>query len=184
MMKKSVLLSFLLLCVSSMFASYKMPTDTIRKTSNHTKKKPKKKKVYKNTNQIINSTSVSTNTTEVTSPVINMPIDNEKPDKVYHNPMPIAPAFKDGQQAMLDFLKANIVIPEEFKKTGKTVTVNVGFTVSIDGKLKDIRVLRPMGMGCDEEAIRVVKLMQDWNPGKIGKDPIEMPFAIGVEFKN
>ena len=39
-------------------------------------------------------------------------------------------------------------------------------------------------MGCDEEAERIVKLMPAWNPGKVGRVPTEMNFAIGIEFKN
>lgn len=178
-MTKSIITILLCVFSSTMFATHLFPSDTTKKITHYSKKKSKKKKVTKNSVQVVNTTTV------VTAPqVVNMPPDNEIHVQNHPNPLPIAPMYKDGQQAMLDFIKANVVVPQEVKKSGITITVNVGFTVGIDGKLKDIRVLKMVGMGCDEEALRVVKLMPEWNPGKVGRIATEMPFAIGVEFKN
>ncbi len=158
---------------STMFASHSAPSDTTKKITHHPKKKVKKKTVTKNSTHVV-STSTVTNVTQ----------NNETNVHQHPNPLPIAPSYKDGQQAMLDFIKTNVVVPEEVKKNGITITVNVAFTVGIDGKLKDIKVIKMVGMGCDEEALRVVKLMPEWNPGKVGRVATEMPFAIGIEFKN
>jgi TonB family protein len=158
---------------SAMFATHSTPSDTTKKITHHPKKKVHKKTVAKNSTQTI-----------TTSTVINTTQQNESNAHQHPNPLPIAPTYKDGQQAMLDFIKANVVVPQEVKKNGITITVNVAFTVGIDGKLKDIRVIKMVGMGCDEEALRVVKLMPEWNPGKVGRVATEMPFAIGIEFKN
>lgn len=158
---------------STMFATHSVPSDTTKKITHHAKKKAKKKMVTKKNTQTVTTSTVS-NTTQ----------NNETNSHQHPNPLPIAPSYKDGQQAMLDFIKANVVVPEEVKKSGITITVNVAFTVGVDGKLKDIKVIKMVGMGCDEEALRVVKLMPEWNPGKVGRVATEMPFAIGIEFKN
>ncbi len=100
------------------------------------------------------------------------------------NPLPIAPTYKDGQLALEEFIKTNLVLPEAFKKSKQTLKVDVSFVVGTDGKLKDIKVIKPVGMGCDEEALRIIKKMPNWNPGKVGRTLTEMPFAIGIEFKN
>lgn len=159
--------------VSSVFATHSAPSDTTKKITHQPKKKVKKKTVTKN-----NTHAVTTST------VINTTQNNELNAHQHPNPLPIAPSYKDGQQAMLDFIKSNVVVPEEVKKSGITITVSVAFTVGVDGKLKDIKVIKMVGMGCDEEALRVVKLMPEWNPGKVGRVATEMPFAIGIEFKN
>lgn len=156
-MKKSIVIFLLCICVSSLSATHLFPSDTSKKVIHHSTKKTKQ---HKDSAVVI------------------------QPSKQHPNPLPIAPSFKDGQQAMLNFIKTNMVVPEEVKKNGINITVNVGFVVGIDGKLKNIRVLKMVGMGCDEEAERIVKLMPAWNPGKVGRVPSEMNFAIGIEFKN
>ncbi len=159
-MKKSIILFSVCLCVNSLSAKHPFPADTSKKVIHHPKQKPKKHIQQKDSSYF------------------------NQPKKQHPNPLPIAPSFKDGHQALLNFIKTNIVVPEEVKKNGKIITVNVGFVVGIDGKLKNIRVLKMLGMGCDEEAERIVKLMPAWNPGKIGRVLTEMDFAIGIEFKN
>jgi len=170
---KFIIIAVLSIFASTMFATHSVPSDTTKKIVHHPKKKVKKKKVSKNSTQAV-----------TTSTVINTTQNNESNTHQHPNPLPIAPSYKDGQQAMLDFIKANVVVPEEVKKSGITIMVNVAFTVGVDGKLKDIKVIKMVGMGCDEEALRVVKLMPEWNPGKVGRVATEMPFAIGIEFKN
>jgi protein TonB len=172
-MIKFIIITALSMFASTMFATHSVPSDTTKKITHHPKKKVKKKTVTKNNTQAV-----------TTSTVVNTSQNNETKGHQHPNPLPIAPSYKDGQQAMLDFIKANVVVPQEVKKSGITITVNVAFTVGVDGKLKDIKVIKMVGMGCDEEALRVVKLMPEWNPGKVGRVATEMPFAIGVEFKN
>jgi protein TonB len=94
--------------------------------------------------------------------------------------------FPGGQQALADFLKKNLRFPEKAKAAGISGTVYVQFTVNADGSLSDIKVLRGMGYGCDEEAIRLIKLMPGWVPakqrGKAVKSTMNLPvtFAVSV----
>ena len=62
-------------------------------------------------------------------------------------------------------------------------TVYVGFVVEKDGTLSDIKVLRGIGGGCDEEAIRMVEMMPKWKPGKQRGKEVRVPFTMPVRFK-
>ena len=94
--------------------------------------------------------------------------------------------FPGGKQALADFLKKNLRFPEKAKAAGISGTVYVQFTVNADGSLSDIKVLRGIGYGCDEEAIRLIKLMPGWVPakqrGKAVKSTMNLPvtFAVSV----
>lgn len=147
--------------------TYTLPGDSVKKTGKKITKAKKEAKIK--TNPEVDKV-VEPNTQATTKP--------------HPNALPIAPTYKEGQQAMLDFIKANLKMPEEAKKAGVTITVNVSFVVGVDGKLKNIKSIKTVGMGCDEEAERIVKLMPNWNPAKVGRTSTEMSFAIGIEFKN
>jgi protein TonB len=61
-------------------------------------------------------------------------------------------------------------------------TVYVTFVVERDGSVTDVRVLRGIGGGCDEEAIRVIKAMPKWNPGKQRGKPVRVQFNMPIKF--
>jgi TonB family protein len=93
------------------------------------------------------------------------------------------PEFKGGYNAMENFLKNSIKYPDEAKKSGIQGTVFVQFVVNKFGKLSRIKVLRGIGGGCDEEAIRVVNSMPDWIPGKQSGKAVPVMFMIQVRFQ-
>ena len=64
------------------------------------------------------------------------------------------------------------------KKFGDCLTELVSKT----GEISDITVLRGIGGGCDEEAVRVVKLMPKWEPGKQRGVPVKVRFTLPVKF--
>jgi protein TonB len=55
--------------------------------------------------------------------------------------------------------------------------------VNTDGKIEDVKILRGIGGGCDEEALRVVKLMPRWKPGKQNGKTVRTLFNMPVNFK-
>jgi periplasmic protein TonB len=93
------------------------------------------------------------------------------------------PSFKGGQEAMVKFLMENIQYPPEAKKKGVQGTVFVQFVVKADGSVTNVKVLRGIGSGCDEEAFRVVKLMPKWNPGTEKGKPVSVAFNLPIKFK-
>jgi len=76
------------------------------------------------------------------------------------------PEFPGGEKALYEYIKNNIRYPEVARTSGITGTVYVQFVVEKDGSISDVKVLRGIGGGCDEEAVRVVKSMPKWKPGK------------------
>lgn len=77
-----------------------------------------------------------------------------------------SPSYVGGDEARLKFIKENIIYPEEARQKGIQGTVYVTFVIEKSGSLNDVKVLRGLGGGLDEEAVRVVKMMPPWQAGK------------------
>jgi Ca-activated chloride channel family protein len=92
------------------------------------------------------------------------------------------PSFPGGQKALENYLKINLKYPEAAKNGGIKGTVFVSFVVERDGSLSDIRVLRGIGSGCDEEVIRLVKNMPKWKPGKQRGKAVRVSMNLPVTF--
>lgn len=92
------------------------------------------------------------------------------------------PSFPGGEAARLKFFNNNIVYPALAKELSIMGTVYVGFVVEPDGSLSQVNVLRGIGGGCDEEALRVVNMMPPWNPGKQRGKAVRVRFNLPVRF--
>jgi protein TonB len=92
------------------------------------------------------------------------------------------PDYPGGDAARMQFLQDNIKYPQMARESGIQGTVYVTFVVETDGSVTDVRVLRGIGGGCDEEAIRVIKLMPKWNPGKQRGKPVRVQFNMPIKF--
>ena len=92
------------------------------------------------------------------------------------------PGYPGGDEARIKYLQENIKYPEEAKELGVQGKVFVTFVVEVDGSITDVRVLRGIGAGCDEEAIRVVKSMPRWVPGKQRGQPVRVQFNLPIKF--
>jgi periplasmic protein TonB len=93
------------------------------------------------------------------------------------------PEFENGVKAMYDFLSKNIVYPNVARENGIEGIVYIGFVVSKDGTIRDVHFKRGIGGGCNEEAMRVVKMMPRWKPGKQNGKAVNVAFTIPVKFK-
>lgn len=93
------------------------------------------------------------------------------------------PAFKGGAQKMYEYMGKHIKYPTIAKESGIQGKVFVEFVVGKDGSIRDVKVLRGIGGGCDEEAIRVVKSMPAWNPGKQRGKPVTVRFKMPIHFQ-
>lgn len=92
------------------------------------------------------------------------------------------PSFPGGMEAMYKFLAENIKYPQEAKDNNISGKVYVTFVVETDGRITNPRLLRDIGGGCGQEAIRVVKSMPRWNPGKNNGQPARVQFNLPVNF--
>jgi len=92
------------------------------------------------------------------------------------------PSYPGGDDARIDFLVRNIKYPELAKKNGIQGKVFITFVVETDGSISDVKVLRGIGGGCDEEAVRIIKLMPKWNPGMQRGEAVRTQFNIPIKF--
>jgi len=93
------------------------------------------------------------------------------------------PGFPGGDAARIKYLNENIKYPQMARESGIQGRVFVTFVVEKDGSVTDVRVLRGIGGGCDEEAIRVIQNMPKWVPGKQRGKPVRVQFNMPILFK-
>jgi TonB family protein len=93
------------------------------------------------------------------------------------------PSFPGGEAERNKFLAEHIVYPKQAIESGIQGSVYLSFIVHTDGKIEDVKILRGIGGGCDEEALRVVKLMPRWNPGKQNGKMVNIFYTMPVNFK-
>ena len=89
-----------------------------------------------------------------------------------------APSFD-----ILQFLANNIVYPDIAVKKNIQGRVAIQFVVNEDGTLSDFKVMRGIGYGCDEEAIRVLRSMPPWKPAKQNGKTVKVLYTQPIMFK-
>lgn len=92
------------------------------------------------------------------------------------------PEFPGGMEALYKYLAQNMKYPQLARDNGITGKVYVTFVVEKDGSIANPKVLRDIGGGCGQEAIRVVKSMPKWTPGKQRGKPVRVQFNLPVNF--
>ena len=84
---------------------------------------------------------------------------------------------------MFKYLYSNIKYPQAAKESGITGRVFLTFVVEKDGSIANARILRDIGGGCGQEALRVVKSMPKWTPGEQRGRPVRVQFNLPVSFE-
>jgi protein TonB len=87
-----------------------------------------------------------------------------------------------GQEALFKYLQKTMKYPQIAKENGIQGTVFVNFVVGKDGKIRDAKILRGVNKMLDEEAIRVVKAMPSWKPGKQRGKPVSVSYNLPIKF--
>jgi periplasmic protein TonB len=93
------------------------------------------------------------------------------------------PEFPGGIAAMNAFISKNIQYPQIARDNQITGKVYIKFVVEKDGSVTKASIARGIGGGCDEEALRVVKMMPKWAPGKQRGMPVRASFTIPIVYK-
>jgi protein TonB len=93
------------------------------------------------------------------------------------------PKFPGGDSELMKFFSQNLVYPEIAKRAGVEGKVILSFIVDKNGNIVDVKVAKSIGAGCDEEAMRVLKIMSRWIPGKQNGNPVLTRINIPVVFK-
>lgn len=92
------------------------------------------------------------------------------------------PEFPGGEQERAKFISKNLVYPKKAIKNNIQGSVYAKFIVEKDGSLSNIEIVRSLGHGCDEEVVRVIKLMPRWKPGKQNGEPVRIQMVLPIKF--
>jgi len=93
------------------------------------------------------------------------------------------PEFAGGYEAMMNFIRKNMVYPASARRMGIDGTVHVSFLVSKTGTISEAKILRGISPDCDAEAIRVINLMPPWKPGMQNGKPAYVRFIMPLKFR-
>jgi len=127
-------------------------------------------------------------------PVNEMNTAQQTPDKTQDEPVlkdgrqifshvEVMPKYPGGEAALLKFLADNIAYPKEAAEKGIQGRIVVRFVVTPDGSIEDVEVIQSVDPLCDNEAVRVVKAMPKWTPGKQGGKSVYVYYTLPVVFR-
>ncbi|MBN2236265.1 MAG: M56 family metallopeptidase [Bacteroidales bacterium] len=92
------------------------------------------------------------------------------------------PSFPGGEAAMYTYIGSKLSYPAQAKKDKIQGRVFITFVVEKDGSITGAEVLRGIGGGCDEEALRVIRTMPKWTPGMQGGEPVRVQYRMPIKF--
>jgi TonB family protein len=92
------------------------------------------------------------------------------------------PEAKGGFQSFYEYISANLKYPEQARKEGVQGKVFVEFVVDKDGKLIDVKAVKGIGAGCDQEAVRVIKEAPAWEPAKVVDMPVRVKMILPITY--
>jgi TonB family protein len=115
------------------------------------------------------------------TPIIQLTKNN---DTIFCGMGETSPEFIGGHKALYDFIKENLRFPNPNLYCDYTGTVYIGFVVNIEGRIDEIKIKRRLGDPFNEEAIRLVKLMDGkWKAGKQNGRAVTVAYTIPIKFK-
>ncbi|MBQ3630205.1 MAG: energy transducer TonB [Prevotella sp.] len=93
------------------------------------------------------------------------------------------PSFPGGPSALMQYLSSNIKYPVVAEENGVQGRVVCTFVVERDGSITDVRVIKSVDPSLDKEAVRVVKGMPRWIPGKQNGSAVRVKYTVPVTFR-
>lgn len=90
---------------------------------------------------------------------------------------------KGGMSAFYKYVGDKMKYPAQARRMGIEGRVFVEFVINRDGSITDVRAIKGIGAGCDEEAVRVVESAPAWNPGKQRGKPVRQRYVVPIIFK-
>ena len=108
-------------------------------------------------------------------------------DSLIYTTTDVSPSYPQGYQALYSFICSNINVPiSEIPSEKDKNTVFIKFVVEKDGSISNYVIMKGINKTCDTEAMRVAKLMSNWNPGGTNKfnkfQPLRTYMTIPIKF--
>lgn len=109
-------------------------------------------------------------------------VEKEKVEEVFIN-VDQMPVFGSGMSDLFAYLSKEIKYPSIARENGIGGTVVIQFVIDRNGRVTQVQLVKGIGGGCDQEALRVVKGMPGWTPGKQQGRAVSVKFTLPVMFK-
>ena len=93
------------------------------------------------------------------------------------------PSFPGGDQALMEFIYSHIEYPEIAKENNIQGRVVVRFCVTYKGTVDQVSIIKGVDPSLDNEAIRVIKMLPTWKPGKQGGKPVNVWYSVPINFQ-
>ena len=106
-------------------------------------------------------------------------VDDEKPYTIIEQ----MPQYPGGEEALLEFIGNNLKYPVIAQENGIQGRVVIRFVVSKTGTISNVEVLRSLDPACDREAVRVVKLLKQWIPGKQNGVNVPVYYTLPITYR-
>ena len=111
------------------------------------------------------------------------PVALQRPEPDIFPKVEVMPEFPGGSKALAQFLGRNIRYPQNAIDNGTEGKLIVKFVVCEDGSLCNEEFQNRLGDGCEQEVLRVLRLMPPWKPGLVDGKPVKTFFRLPVTFK-
>lgn len=134
------------------------------------------------TNELVVNAEVNDDTKNIEIVPVKVEQEEEEEEVEIFTVVENDPEFPGGTEALYKYLATNIKFPQLARDNNISGRVYVTFVVERDGSITGARVLRDIGGGCGAEAIRVVKAMPKWTPGKQRGKPVRVQYNLPVAF--
>ncbi len=134
------------------------------------------------TNELVVNAEVTDDTKNIEITPVKVEEEEEEEEVEIFTVVENDPEFPGGTEALYKYLATNIKFPQLARDNNISGRVYVTFVVERDGSITGARVLRDIGGGCGAEAIRVVKAMPKWTPGKQRGKPVRVQYNLPVAF--
>ena len=123
-----------------------------------------------------------TEETVVEDIVFEEPVEEEVAEEIF-TIVEDQPQPKGGMAAFYEYVGKNLKYPAQARRMGIEGKVFVEFVVDKDGTITDVKAIKGIGAGCDEEAIRVIQQAPKWSPGKQRGRPVKVRMILPITFK-
>ena len=174
--------------VEKVKSSVKFTAPVIKKDSEVKEEDEIKLEEVEKSNKAIGFENVQGND-EVNGEVLKAKDDIKAPEPPKHEENKIftvveqMPMYPGGDAALMQYLSSNIHYPAVAAENGVQGRVVVGFVVERDGSITDVNVMRSVDPSLDREAVRVVKNMPRWTPGKQNGSAVRVKYQVPVTFR-
>jgi len=108
---------------------------------------------------------------------------DEKGNEIEHFDYFVKPTYDGGNRAIYKFIARNMRYPKRMRAMDMEGKVLVGFTVTKEATLKNIRIMRSSSQAFSKEAIRVVKLLKNWKSGMRDGEKTDVKFVLPITFR-